>query len=109
MASDAGGLGARTGDDKVHTPESIPAELLRSTLCEVLVGKDLEAISLGEVRAQLAVKLGFRADALDARKKEVSTRPADRPRQDVPVRDAGQSASAHRHNEACTDLPHQAP
>ena len=52
-------------------PETLSADVLRATLREALQGKDLATISLGEIRAQTAQKLGLAADGLDCRKKEI--------------------------------------
>ena len=51
------------------TPEAISTDTLRSVLQTRLEGKDLDCISAGEVRAQVAMKLGFASDGLERRKK----------------------------------------
>jgi len=53
-----------------QTPRSVGAAALRKALHTVLAGKDLNLISIKEVREQVAVNLGFQADALEPRKKE---------------------------------------
>ena len=51
-------------------PDKVSADMLRSTFREAIQGKDISCISLGEVRRQVATKLGFSPEALDPRKKE---------------------------------------
>ena len=58
--------------EQIVAPEEVPADTLRSTFHQAIQGKDLSFISLGEIRRQVSVKLGFGPDALDFRKKEFS-------------------------------------
>ena len=54
-----------------HTPDSLPADTIRVALKAALQGKDLNAISVGEIREQMAGEFGFPGNALDGRKKEI--------------------------------------
>lgn len=49
------------------TPSTVTAEAIRSAVQELLQGKDLSAISLSELREQVAQKLGFASDAWSLR------------------------------------------
>ena len=62
---------------QAHTPENIPAGVLRDAMQEALRNKDLNCISVGEMRALLAKKFGFAATGLDCRKKELRKLTAD--------------------------------
>ena len=53
-----------------RTPQGVDAGTLRKAVQEALVGKDLDLISLRELREQVAISLGFQADDLEPRKKE---------------------------------------
>jgi hypothetical protein len=71
MATDAPNPNTAVSDGQGHTPEAIPAECLRTSLQKVLQGKDLGCVSVGEIRKQVSVRLGFPDDGLDCRKKEI--------------------------------------
>lgn len=53
------------------TPQGVDATTLRKAIHEAIAGKDLNLVSLRELREQVATSLGFQADALDARKREL--------------------------------------
>ena len=53
------------------TPRSAPAATLQNVLKEALQGMDLLKISIGEMRRDLAQRLGFAPDALDGRMDEI--------------------------------------
>ena len=52
------------------TPSQVDAGTLRQQMGASLVGKDPNFVSLRELREQVAIGLGFQADALDSRKSE---------------------------------------
>ena len=54
-----------------QTAQSISTEALRAALTTALEGKDLAAISLTDVRKQMAQNMGFELDAFVVRKKEI--------------------------------------
>jgi hypothetical protein len=53
-----------------HTPQCVDVATLRKAVHEALVGKDLNLISLRELREKVAISLGFQADDLEPRKRE---------------------------------------
>ena len=53
------------------TPQSVDAATLCKNVGEALAGKDLNLISLRELREKVAISLGFQSDALDPRKSEL--------------------------------------
>jgi len=68
LASPAPPVTAQPGP--AHTPQSIPLSDLRAALKKVLAGKDLNTISLKDVREQVCLSCGFSANALDPRREE---------------------------------------
>ena len=67
MASQAANRDAGVSDGQGPTPETLSAECIRTALRVALQGKDLECISVGEIRKQLALGFGFPAEGLDCR------------------------------------------
>ena len=53
------------------TPESLSADAIRDALKAAIEGKDLDLISVGEIRVQIAGTFGFPGDAFEMRKKEI--------------------------------------
>jgi len=62
---------------QAHTPENIPAAVLQDAMREALRDKDLNCISVGEMRSLLAKKFGFAPNGLECRKKELRKLTAD--------------------------------
>jgi len=72
MASGSGAAPAAAAAQAPLSPTAltVTAEAIRSAVQELLQGKDLLAISLGELREKVSQKLGFTSDAFDPRKRE---------------------------------------
>ena len=57
--------------DEATLARAVPIAHIRDALKEAMEGKDLDTLSLGELRREVATKLGFTEGGLDVRKKEI--------------------------------------
>ena len=73
MASQTHGVSLSPADKPLGrgAADTISAASLKEALAEALQGKDLEAISVGEVRRMIAVQINLSPDGLEGRKKEI--------------------------------------